>query len=224
FERDFEVLTQTLHAAYVELMPDGDVAALSSSDASLLMRASTHEQSREPTLHQRASLASLLRAKRALQRASVVRLRFSDILKSHINGYRAARRQLRHVLSQPSPTALHELRKRVKDQLYQTRLLVNLGKDAMRDSIEAFERLAELLGEYHDIANLRLAVEHARSDARRSTEQPGLWHWTTRRSSQLEAEALALAGRLLAESARSRRKRLRALYEALSGRDTNVTG
>ncbi|MDQ2699867.1 MAG: CHAD domain-containing protein, partial [Actinomycetota bacterium] len=57
--------------------------------------------------------------------------------------YRDGRRALKHVESDPSPEALHEWRKRVKDLGYQLRLLKNAWKPALKAQARETGRLAE---------------------------------------------------------------------------------
>jgi len=70
-------------------------------------------------------------------------------------GHRACRKRLRTAIEAPSPEALHELRKRVKDHWYQVRLLERIDRPRLRGRRRALKELAGVLGDRNDLDLLR---------------------------------------------------------------------
>lgn len=68
--------------------------------------------------------------------------------------HKRGRAALAALPQEPSAEELHEWRKRVKDLWYQQRLLRRLWPEAQRPIIEAADRLADVLGQEHDLAAL----------------------------------------------------------------------
>jgi CHAD domain-containing protein len=69
--------------------------------------------------------------------------------------YRHGRRAMRRAVADPSAWALHDWRKRVKDLWYHLRILEAALPDSLADSVERADRLADALGDHHDLAVLR---------------------------------------------------------------------
>ncbi len=129
--------------------------------------------------------------------------------------YRRGREALEAVRAEREDESVHELRKRVKDLWYQQRLLAEAWPELLEPSAEQAHRLADLLGDHHDLAVL---AEDLRSreglDAdRRSGE--GL---IAKRQEELLDEALALGARLYADKPKCFRHRMRSYWD--SWRDT----
>lgn len=125
---------------------------------------------------------------------------------------------------EPSADQLHEWRKRVKDLWYHQRLLRRLWLEAQRPIIEAAERLAEVLGEEHDLAllvELLSAPDHLvpavlvdRADGDLVVAVAGA------RRADLQAVARDLGRRLYADDERAWEARHRAWWAAAVGGDS----
>lgn len=112
--------------------------------------------------------------------------------------WRAARRE-------PTGAALHEWRKHVKDLWYHERLLRDLWPDLLAAQLDEAKRLADLLGEEHDLAVLGAALDgHA----------PELLPLVEERRRELVAAAGDAGARVYAESPRAFADRLRRLARA----------
>ncbi|QDT63985.1 CHAD domain-containing protein [Calycomorphotria hydatis] len=113
--------------------------------------------------------------------------------------YQRGRKALDEAYDEPSPEAFHELRKRVKYHWYQQRLLRNIWPQLMKAECHETSRLADLLGDDHDLAVFRqqLLTEPDRY-ADEATLQ-ALIGLIDRRRIELESEARPLADRLFAE-------------------------
>jgi CHAD domain-containing protein len=68
--------------------------------------------------------------------------------------YRRGRKRLREAVEHPTPTALHELRKRVKDLWYHVRLLEQASPTVLHPLRDALHDLEDALGDDHDLWTL----------------------------------------------------------------------
>lgn len=110
--------------------------------------------------------------------------------------WKRTRRDMAIALKTPTPEAIHEWRKRVKDHWYQARLLSPIWPEAMAPHVTTVDRLGEALGDHHDLAVLISAMQ--------ATEIKGLKPLVAaayKRQSALIAAAKIDADRLFAESA-----------------------
>jgi CHAD domain-containing protein len=112
--------------------------------------------------------------------------------------YRRGRRAMRQAERRGAPAELmHAWRKRVKDLWYHERLLAPIGGPAIRGQVKDLHRLADLLGDHHD-----LGVLH-----RRLTEDPpkvaadvdGIVGLIEHRQGELDGEARSLGSRIYGE-------------------------
>jgi len=125
--------------------------------------------------------------------------------------YRQGRRALKAVRAERRDEDVHELRKRVKDLWYQQRLLVEAWPELLEPATEQAHRLADLLGDHHDLAVLAADLR-ARQDLELDCDAAG--ELIARHQDELLDEALALAERLYAEKAKCFRRRMRAYWAA----------
>lgn len=115
--------------------------------------------------------------------------------------YRRARRAMREARRSPTPSCMHEWRKRAKDHWYHARLLKPVWEKPMQAHAEAAHALGDLLGDHHDLAVfLSTLASHPGEfgDAAKIEVLAGL---ASRRQAVLEEEAFAAGERLFAESA-----------------------
>ncbi len=125
--------------------------------------------------------------------------------------YRRGRRAMREARRDGSAASFHEWRKREKDLWYQLRVLLDAEPRTMGEMAALADRLADLLGDHHDLAVLA-------ADLGRRGFEPG---WTeplaaaiAARQAELAARAFALGERLYAERPKAHRRRLRGYWRA----------
>jgi CHAD domain-containing protein len=114
--------------------------------------------------------------------------------------YRRGRKRLRAARKDPSPEHLHEWRKRVKDLRHATEIVREAQPKVLKQTARRAHKLADLLGDGHDLHVLRDYVEaHPQcfeDDAARET----LVAFIDRRASKLCAKALKRGRKLYKRS------------------------
>jgi CHAD domain-containing protein len=128
--------------------------------------------------------------------------------------YRRGRNRLADVRSDPSAENVHEWRKRVKDFWYHLRILKQLWPGVVGETADEAHKLADLLGDHHDIAVL---AEDARDRPDRfdsAGDLEALLAAATARQGELLGEALALGERLYAEKPKAFTGRYEAYWSA----------
>lgn len=123
--------------------------------------------------------------------------------------YGEGRRALSRVLADPSVENVHEWRKRAKDLWYQLRIVHDAWPELLGPAVDQAHRLAELLGDHHDLA---LLAEDLR---RRDLGERGAFESAIeQRQGELLDPALALGRRLYAEKPKAFRRRIGAYWSA----------
>jgi CHAD domain-containing protein len=122
----------------------------------------------------------------------------------------------RKALAQARKTGLredfHEWRKRVKDHWYHLRLLAPVCGPSVRGQAKEADRLAELLGDEHDLAVLKAAVEDIGHEL--PIDLVALLALIDHRRQQLHTEAIPIGERLYAEKPKAFRRRMRGSWRA----------
>ncbi len=117
----------------------------------------------------------------------------------------------------PTADNLHAWRRRVKDGWYHTRLLESVWPAPMEQVAAEAQRLSELLGDDHDLANLRATLT---GDAGAlGVDLDGLLAILDARRWALQAEALLLGDRLYAEAPKAYVARLGTYWRAWRAED-----
>jgi CHAD domain-containing protein len=106
---------------------------------------------------------------------------------------------------------LHEWRKRVKDFWYHARLLAPSAGPAVQGHAKDAHRLADLLGNDHDLAVLKQELV---SNASVSPDVDAVVRLIDHRRRALQAEALDIGARVYAESPEAFRRRMRRSWNA----------
>ncbi|MFN8217723.1 MAG: CHAD domain-containing protein [Solirubrobacterales bacterium] len=129
--------------------------------------------------------------------------------------YRRGRRAMRRVAADPDPAAVHEWRKRVKDIWYQLRILAVATPPGLSDRVEIADRLADVLGDHHDLAVLRddLLLRELPT-----VNRPALVAAIVARQEELADRALALGDRLYAEKPKRFTRKMRRGWRKRFGR------
>jgi len=131
------------------------------------------------------------------------------VRRAHARG----RKRYREALDDPTDERLHELRKRAKDLWYHLRLLADAWPEALGATASEAHRLADLLGDDHDLVVLTEYLE--RGEGPLAADQLAhLRALIARRRPELQAQSFALAARLLAERPKRYAARLGAYWNA----------
>jgi CHAD domain-containing protein len=126
--------------------------------------------------------------------------------------YRRGRRAMKRAAQAPTPERMHAWRKRSKDLWYHLRLIEPLSPGTVRGQAKDAHRLADQLGDLHDLALLEAAVHRVQADLPADTDV--LIALIEHRGGQLSAAALALGARVYAETPKVFRRRLRTYWRA----------
>jgi CHAD domain-containing protein len=129
--------------------------------------------------------------------------------------YRRGRKALRRARVQRTDQNLHEWRKRVKDHWYHLRLLAPGCGAAVSGQAKEAHQLSDLLGDDHDLALLKDALESGESEA--AVDLDALIGLIDFRRAQLQADAIHIGERLYAEKPPALGRRIHRSWEA--GRD-----
>jgi CHAD domain-containing protein len=132
-------------------------------------------------------------------------------------GYRDGRRMLKRTRSEGSAENVHELRKRVKDLWYQLRLIGDAWPASLEASAREAHRLADLLGDHHDLSVLAEDLRGREDLGGREgpeADRGRAEQLIAERQAELLASALDLGARLYAEQPKCYRRRLRAYWRS----------
>jgi CHAD domain-containing protein len=123
--------------------------------------------------------------------------------------YAGARRAFARAYADGSSEDFHDWRKLTKDHWYHVRLLAPTWPVMFAALDAELDRLSELLGDDHDLADL-----HAALDAHPSQNSGALVVLLERRRSELRRDAHALGLRVFAERSKPMARRFRGYFEA----------
>lgn len=213
--RDATVLRQMVEQVYESVLPSLTPSARSQMAESLLAQLPRATRNADVPQSQSALGTALSTTSDELQRALGDRVETTALLRMLILSYRHGRKALKIWQSKQTIKHLHQFRKRVKDHLYQVRLMAGLSSKSVRRSALALEQLAEILGTCHDLAQLRDLIVVARSQWRACTEPAGMMEWVRSRQARAERQARRLAVRLYRASPKHRRRQLRRALHTL---------
>ena len=114
--------------------------------------------------------------------------------------YRRGRKRVRQARKDPSAENLHDLRKRVKDLWHASQILRPVAPKQMKKLSKRSHRLADLLGDDHDLAVLRDYVELHPQAFDNEAASLALLAVIKRRRDGLQRKALKLAKRIYSQS------------------------
>ncbi|MDQ2676364.1 MAG: CHAD domain-containing protein [Actinomycetota bacterium] len=127
--------------------------------------------------------------------------------------YRQGRRNLARAATDPGDETLHEGRKRVKDMWYSLRLIGPAWRPAIRPLADQAHELSDLLGDHHDLGELRAEILSGAADLAPANREE-LLGAVAARQAELHSAAIALGRRLYAEKPRRYTERLGLLWAA----------
>jgi CHAD domain-containing protein len=191
----------------------------------------TFEAIRAPLEHrrdtQREQLGSSDLTVRAAAELAAVRARIDDwelpeggwsVLEGGLRrSYRDGRRAFHRAGGHRSGADWHEWRKRVKDLWYQQRLLSAVAGPACAGQAKDAHRLADLLGDDHDLLVLRRALTGEASHT--PADLDAVVGLIGHRQQELRQQALALGARVYAEKPKAFVRRMRAMWRAGRGQE-----
>jgi CHAD domain-containing protein len=159
---------------------------------------------------------------RAVQDLGSVRVRVDDwqitkdgweaIESGLVRSYKRGRKAFARARKSGSLEDMHAWRKRVKDLWYHARLLAPAAGPAVRGQAKDAHRLADLLGDEHDLGVLRDTL--TREVVPVPVDIDAVVKLLDHRREELRAEAIRLGRRVYAESPKAFRRRLRRSWEA----------
>jgi CHAD domain-containing protein len=126
--------------------------------------------------------------------------------------YRRGRRAMREAERRRSAELMHAWRKRVKDLWYQERFVAPVGGPVIRGQTKDLHRLADLLGDHHDLGVLRRRVIADPPPV--AADIDGIVGLIEHRQAELEGEALSLGSRIYAEKPGAFVRRMRSAWRA----------
>ena len=126
--------------------------------------------------------------------------------------YQRGRKTMRQARKDPSSERIHAWRKRSKDVWYHLRLLKPLSPGILGGAAKDAHRLADVLGEVHDLALLDAAIHRLEHDLPADLEP--LHGLIEHRGAELRDEAFALGDRVFAESPKRFCKRIERYWRA----------
>ncbi len=127
--------------------------------------------------------------------------------------YGQGRRGLTAATEHPSDETVHEWRKRVKDMWYSLRLLGDVWEPVIRPLADQAHDLSEGLGDHHDLAEVRTAIETGEADLSEAVKAE-LIALVDARQAELHDEAISLGRRLYSEGPRRYVEKLEGLWRA----------
>jgi CHAD domain-containing protein len=174
---------------------------------------------------QRGQLVESALGARAVQELGAVRVRVEDwklrrggwqaLERGLARSYRDGHSAFARARSRRSSETLHEWRKRVKDLWYQERLLAPVCGPAVGGHAKDAHRLADLLGDHHDLGVLRDAL--TRGTVSVPADLDAAVSLIDHRRQQLQTEAIHLGGRVYAEKPKAFLRRMRRSWAAGRG-------
>jgi CHAD domain-containing protein len=126
--------------------------------------------------------------------------------------YARGRKAFKRARTTRSSTHLHDWRKRAKDLWYHSRLLAPTCGPAIRGQAKDAHKLADLLGDEHDLNVLRQAL--TRRDLAVAADVDAVLTLIDHRRDELQRQAFRLGQRVYAEPRRAFRRRMRRSWKA----------
>ena len=205
--RDADVLLETLDA-----LAEHDHGSVPETTFRLVREHFEHHQPQEASAVPVDAVADELRA--SCQRIADLELRqggWKAVEPGLLHTYRRGRRAFARAVADPSDAALHEWRRRVKDLWYELRLLGATGGALVKGQAKEAHRLADLLGDDHDLAVLAETLAGIEGMA---ADRELLSGAIEDRRRELQAYARTAGERVYAEKPGAFRQRTRALWQA----------
>jgi CHAD domain-containing protein len=161
-----------------------------------------------------AAAAMVKKSEKRLKRWAKLSDDWSSIGKGLKNEYRRTHHAFSTAVADPSVKNLHEWRKQAKYLRYQLELLRPLWRERMEQLANEADKMADLLGDDHDLAVLQQRLAENSERGRDESETETRAALIERRRSELQIEAKSLGNRFFGESAGSFVRRLKGYWKA----------
>ncbi|WP_445619818.1 CHAD domain-containing protein [Kushneria sp. Sum13] len=161
----------------------------------------------------------LERARHALEDWAPAIDRFKSLREGLVETSRRARQAMKRAEHANDEAAFHEWRKQVKYHRHHCELLTDVWKAPMEARAREAHRLADLLGEEHDLAMLAQVLSEPQTAVQDQTLTNTLLKMIAHRRQALQGEALLLGQRLFAERPEALGKRIKR-YRDVARRET----
>lgn len=156
----------------------------------------------------------LARARQALDDWAIPDGDFGAVGEGLLKTYQRGRVAMRVAKGSPTDANLHEWRKRAKYHRFHLRALRGVWPEVLEAEEGEADKLAELLGEDHDLAVLK-SLLHAESESfNKKSDLPAFLALVERRRLELQDQARSVGARVFAESPKALAKRLNRLWKA----------
>jgi CHAD domain-containing protein len=139
---------------------------------------------------------------------------FAAIERGLTKTYASARERMRAAYESPSTEAIHEWRKRVKDHAHHLELLRAVWKRPMRAHADEVDRLADLLGDDHDLTVLRAVLLSAPDGIADPETLQAVIGLIGRRQVELRARAETIGARVFADKPKAFARRIERYWSA----------
>jgi CHAD domain-containing protein len=206
--RDAAALIETVDHLKARYPEDPSAAELPEVRAALVTLRDQAEKESNPEVAAANAVRTLRSFRRRLNRWDIGADGFSAIEPGLRATYRRGRKALERAQKDAIPENFHELRKRVKDRWYHTRLLEDLWANALGCPENDLKQLQEWLGDDHNLAMLRERVAAGSAVAA----------LIARCQAELRENSLSLAAILYKEKPRVFARGVRHLWDAWPGR------
>ncbi|REC94810.1 CHAD domain-containing protein [Kushneria indalinina] len=212
--RDEQILIDTLDALMAVNKDRVDRRQFTPTRQQLLKR---HRQALKATaLPDRAWLSSELeKAREAVNDWAPAIDRFKALSEGLTDTSRRARQAMKQAEGASDEVTFHEWRKQVKYHRHHCELLANVWKAPMDARAKEAHRLADLLGEEHDLAMLAQVLSDPATAFQGQEKAGALLEMIAERRQTLQGEALLLGRRLFAEKPEALGKRIKC-YQAVA--------
>jgi CHAD domain-containing protein len=135
-------------------------------------------------------------------------LTWSQVCGAVAKSYRRGREALATALRKPNARNLHDWRKKVKELLYQLRLLQPLNRVVLNKIATDAKTLGQLLGRGHDFTFLLNRLDREKSDRRLQDEIAELRRLIRKLTRRLQRDVMELGRRFYAEPPKAFAKRI----------------
>jgi CHAD domain-containing protein len=208
--RDADVLVRAAERLQEHVAPNGRDALAALQQRLVLERDSLRTHSLHASVEAGRTMLATLHG--GIEEWRLGRVGRQDVLDAFGREYRNGRRAFAAATTSRQDERLHEWRKRVKDLWHLVRLFSNLWPPVFKCWAEETHRLADLLGDDHDLAVLRGALGAAEGKIARGNG--ALRAAIDARRRQLQQEAIQLGDRIYAEPKRHVQSRMQAYWSA----------
>lgn len=137
-----------------------DIKAFNAVRQRLAARRADVQVALEPTKRLASFTKALGRARERIEGWGSPGVGFKALKGGVATTYQQAKRAMTHAYADPSAEAFHTWRKRAKDHAHHMRILQNAWEPEMTARRDALDRLADLLGDEHDLGELRAVLAH----------------------------------------------------------------